>query len=259
MQDSAAYDLEGQKLKSYTEISSALSEVSDSTPINMNPSLESLTQSHAQSKQRVENDFEDLGDIWEKVFDVFVSEIALAIDDGLAGALVKLTKEGNRVVKQSLEALKQKIDEPQQGEVVSDAARCGKRDRSNHFDEEAEREDPGPMHDEREQKRPRLLALSSFPSVQTSTSMSSSDVIRTDQGVNAEELGDVDMDSSVKEILQKMKLKIDRQAQSLQTLTKENTEVCSGGLSPPVSRFQYLLPFTPYISLKTRLRRRNRR
>ncbi|KAF8212258.1 hypothetical protein K438DRAFT_2010513 [Mycena galopus ATCC 62051] len=103
VQDTAAQEREGQKLQTYTDISSALSKISASAATSVAPTLADIMLKHEQSKHRVEESYKALGGVWEQVFDVFVTEVAHVIDAGLQNAITTLKKESKHAVKEIAE------------------------------------------------------------------------------------------------------------------------------------------------------------
>ncbi|KAJ6630780.1 hypothetical protein B0H10DRAFT_853349 [Mycena sp. CBHHK59/15] len=206
VQDTAAYEREGQKLQTYTEISSALSKISASVATSVAPTLAEIMLKHEQCKHRVEENFRTLGGVWEQVFDVFVTEVVHVIDAGLQDAMITLKKEGEHVAKEIVANAAGSLKPSIIGDSVAPHDR--KRGRARGLAEkenEETRSGRGASRD-REHKRRRFASHSSSPD---------SHDYRRLQGA----------DSSIEDILTQMKMKIDQQAQSLQLLTKENSEL----------------------------------
>ncbi|KAJ7273692.1 hypothetical protein B0H12DRAFT_1090642 [Mycena haematopus] len=185
VQDTAAQEREGQKLQTYTEISSTLSKISASAATSVAPTLADIMLKQEQSKHRVEENYKALGGVWEQVFDVFVTEVAHVIDSGLQNAITTLKKETKYAIK----------------EVPERRARTrGPGEKEN----EESRSRRGASRD-RDHKRRRLASRSSSPDAH-------------DQRRHG-------VDASIEDILTQMKMKIDQQAASLHSLQKENNEV----------------------------------
>ncbi|KAJ6502570.1 hypothetical protein C8R45DRAFT_977025 [Mycena sanguinolenta] len=206
VQDTAAQEREGQKLQTYTEISSALSKISASAATSVAPTLADIMLKHEQSKHRVEENFKALGGVWEQVFDVFVTEIAHVIDSGLQNAITVLKKETNTAIKEIAEyaavSLKNYTGE---SAVPYDRKRARPRGPAEKENEEA-RSGRGASRD-RDHKRRRFASRSSSPDAHDRRSSKHGG------------------DASIEDILTQMKMKIDQQAASLHSLQKENNEV----------------------------------
>jgi hypothetical protein len=217
-----AHDREEKKLQTYTEISSTLSKISASAATAVAPTLASIFLNHAQCKQRVEDNLKTLGGLWEEVFDVFVTEIVDVIDVVLDDALAKMKEEGENsfrgIITDSAGALKRKVGKAVPSTSSTDDRRDSKRSRLGTRDfVEKGLEETRPVHGlgTSRDRKCRWLAPSSS---QEPESRQKSEQLRVETLYT-------DMDSSIEEILESMKSKIDQQALSLQTLTKENSEV----------------------------------
>ncbi|KAF7363425.1 C3H1-type domain-containing protein [Mycena sanguinolenta] len=206
VQDTAAQEREGQKLQTYTEISSALSKISASAATSVAPTLADIMLKHEQSKHRVEESFKALGGVWEQVFDVFVTEVAHVIDSGLQNAITVLKKETNAAIKEIAECaagpLKNNTGESM---IPYDRKRARTRGPTEKENEES-RPGRGASRD-RDHKRRRFASRSSSPDPHD----------RRGSKHNG--------DASIEDILTQMKMKIDQQAASLHSLQKENNEV----------------------------------
>ncbi|KAJ7155987.1 hypothetical protein C8R43DRAFT_1234838, partial [Mycena crocata] len=206
VQDTAAHEREGQKLQTYTEISSALSKISSAAQASVAPTLAEVMLKHEQSKVRVEDDFRALGSVWEQVFDVFVKEVVHVIDAGLQDAITTLKKEGEHAVKEIIANAAGSVKHSAAGDsaVPYDRKRARTRGPAEKENEES-RSGRGASRD-RDHKRRRFASRSSSPDSHDRRS------VRHGGG------------DSIEDILQQMKMKIDQQAHSLQILTKENSE-----------------------------------
>ncbi|KAJ7685179.1 hypothetical protein DFH06DRAFT_1157713 [Mycena polygramma] len=207
IQNTAAQEREGQKLQTYTEISTALSKISASAATSVAPTLADIMLRHEQCKHRVEESFKALGGVWEQVFDVFVTEVAHVIDSGLQNAITTLRKESEHVVKEIAEnaAGSPKHNATADSLLPYDRKRSRIRGPAEKENEES-RSGRGASRD-RDHKRRRFASRSPSPEPHDRRS--------------ARHGGD----SSIEDILTQMKMKIDQQAHSLQILTKENSHV----------------------------------
>ncbi|KAJ7109354.1 hypothetical protein C8R44DRAFT_802299 [Mycena epipterygia] len=199
VQESAAHEREGQRLQTYTEISSALSKISASAATSVAPTLADIMLKHEQCKYRVEESFKALGGVWEQVFDVFVTEVVHVIDARLQDAMTTLKKEGEHAAKEIIAntAGSLKHSAASDSVVLYDKKRARTRGPAEKENEET-RSGRGASRD-RDHKRRRFASRSSSPDSQD---------WRTGR----------QNDPSIEDILEKMKMKIDH-------LTKENSEL----------------------------------
>lgn len=204
MQETAAHEREGQKLQTYTEISTALSKISPSAANSVAPTLADIMLKHEQCKHRVEESYKALGGVWEQVFDVFVTEVVHSIDGGLQDAITTLRKEGEHAVKEIADSAAGAPKHSTTGEPY-DRKRARIRGPAEKENEES-RSGRGASRD-RDHKRRRFASRSPSPD--------------SHDRRNARQSGD----SSIEDILTQMKMKIDQQAHSLQILSKENSDV----------------------------------
>jgi hypothetical protein len=213
VQDTAAYNSAEQKLKNYRELSSTISEISTSAAKAVAPTLAGVIASRAKCKERVENNLKTLGYLWEDIFDVFVQGVVGTIDGRLQDALISLKREGDHAVSKVLasgsRSLKRKTG-------VSDSlspigrGRLGQSDtliKATHTSS-AGYDDSEEVDDSQNHKRRRLASMS----------------LEKDEEEVMLKIEDVD--ASVLAMLEDMKMKMDRQAKTVETLTQENKKVC---------------------------------
>ncbi|KAK7014881.1 C3H1-type domain-containing protein [Favolaschia claudopus] len=205
VQDSAAQEREGQKLQTYTEISTALSKISASAANSVAPTLADIMLKHEQSKHRVEQSYKALGGVWEQVFDIFVKEIVQVIDCGLQNAITTIQRESDRAVKDVAEAAAGSVQVSTAGQGPLDRKRARTRGPTEKENEDS-RSGRGASRD-RDHKRRRFESRSSSPDTRDRRSSRHGG------------------DFGVEDILTQMKMKIDQQAHSLQILAKENNEL----------------------------------
>lgn len=196
----AAYNSEENKLKTYTELSSTLAQISPSAAKAVAPTLENIIGNRARCKERVDSDFQTLGYIWEDIFDVFIQGVVGAIDGRLKDALLTLKKEEEYAVRKVAN---------RSGSLKRKAAISGSlssTERSSSAKEPASANSQGyddQLEDSQNRKRRRMV---------------SSSLEGQKNGMEA--------DTSAMAMLQDMKMKIDFQAQTLERLTQENHQVC---------------------------------
>ncbi|KAJ7046760.1 hypothetical protein C8F04DRAFT_208914 [Mycena alexandri] len=227
VQETAAHEREGQKLQTYTEISTALSKISASAANSVAPTLADIMLKHEQCKHRVEESYKALGGVWEQVFDVFVTEVVHAIDGGLQDAITTLRKEGEHAVKEIADNAAGALRHSMTGEPY-DRKRARIRGPAEKENEES-RSGRGASRD-RDHKRRRFASRSPSPD--------------SHDRRNARQGGD----SSIEDILTQMKMKIDQQAHSLQILSKENSDLkttLKQTNAPPASCSSFSVSSTP--------------
>jgi hypothetical protein len=173
--------------------------------------------SHTQSKERVENTFKALGGLWENLFDLFAAEVVKVIDARQEDALTMMRGQGESIIKDILASsgglVKQKpsITNSVESSVKNKSRKEGERGRSRDLVQQnpANASYDSGHGDSRGNKRRRLASHTTC-----------------DAGTSGQPqppmLGDIVLDERVKDILEEMKSKIDRQARSLEYLTKEN-------------------------------------
>jgi hypothetical protein len=182
LQDTSAAALSQKKLDAFTEISATLSQISASAGLAVSPKLKAIAAGNAQTKERSDKTMAALGETWDQVFDLFVTEVGEVIERRLEEAIDSMKTQGELLISRmeassSSSAMKRNISEV----VWSD-------DEGRGESELLERE--------HKRRRPEQHPLD--------TESSSIDVI-----------------------LQQMKLKVDQQTRSMQSLAKENSEVCN--------------------------------
>ena len=208
VQNTAAYNHEEKKLQNYTEISSTLSKISTSAAKAVAPTLAGVIANRATYKERVDNDFKALGCLWENIFDVFAQSVAGAIDGGLQNALMTLKKEGDNVVDKVMASrsgsLKRKSG-------VSESLSSNEKGRGGGLFKEPASASSQSYDDEGQDPcKRRRLASSPLENHQNEEDV----VFKLE-----------DVDTSVMTMLQEIKLKMDRQTQTVEMLTQENKQV----------------------------------
>ncbi|KAJ7774648.1 hypothetical protein DFH07DRAFT_106910 [Mycena maculata] len=218
VQETAAHEREGQKLQTYTEISTALSKISASAATAVAPTLADIMLKHEQCKHRAEESFRALGGVWEQVFDVFVTEVVHVIDAGLQSAITTLKKEGEHAAKDIVANLAGSLKHGAAGDTVVPYDRKRGRTRGPAEKENEDSRSGRATSRDRDHKRRRFSSHSSSPDSRNRRPAKHGD-------------------SGIEDILTQMKMKIDQQAHSLQILTKENSELKTTlkQAAPPIS------------------------
>lgn len=208
-QDTATYDREEKKLQTYTEISSSLSRINATAASAVAPTMADILLKHAQYKQRIDDDCRALGNVWEQVIESFMTEIIHIVEAKIEDALLPLrngaVQAARHIIGVSNGDLKRTLGENALASLAEEFETADKENKDRRSEHER---DPS-----RDHKRRRVGA--SNPSTPAQ------------QGVRSRTESSGDQNSNIGDILSQMKLKIDQQAQSLQTLAKENNEVRS--------------------------------
>ncbi|KAG5715248.1 hypothetical protein E4T56_gene3022 [Termitomyces sp. T112] len=204
-EDTIAQARDDKKLKAYTDLSSMLSKISSKVPTAITPTLTDILLRHAQGKQRIEDNLKATLGVWNKAFDVFVSDISRAVDSMLAGAVKRITEAADLASKSVLSQASTPAEKEQSSASETSGKSCQDqgRDRSSEFRVLK----GGDVDSRRDPKRRRVSNI--FPSSDTMHTPVVKPIV----------------EQSMHEILSQMKSKIDEQAQSLQKLMKENNEL----------------------------------
>lgn len=92
-QDTAAFERDAERIKTCTELSSTLANISSSTNAIVTPALAAVIASHGKNHDRMEADFKRLGHLWEDLFQHFMNSIVQAIDSEVGIALDRFRHE----------------------------------------------------------------------------------------------------------------------------------------------------------------------
>lgn len=93
VQHTAALNLEETKLKNYIELSSTLSRISNSAADAVAPKLAELISQRDRNKERLNSDFQDMGALWENIYNSFMQAVTGIIDNRLQNVMANLEKE----------------------------------------------------------------------------------------------------------------------------------------------------------------------
>ncbi|KAF5365749.1 hypothetical protein D9758_003301 [Tetrapyrgos nigripes] len=189
VQDTLTLNQEERKLQTYNDISTTLSRISESAASAVAPPLAEIILTRVQSKERLEEGYHALGAAWDQVFDIFVTEVAQTIEEKLEAALRTIKNEANDLANDLVASDSKSGLKRKFGDPISDSD-LGRSYRSDSS---------------RDGKRRKITADGSYSPVDT-----------------RENINDL---SSLEEILQRMKSKIDQQNNSLQILARENQEL----------------------------------
>ncbi|KAJ3998179.1 hypothetical protein F5050DRAFT_1275176 [Lentinula boryana] len=222
IQDTVLLDQEERKLQTFNEISTTLAKISASSAASVAGPIADILLAHAQSKERLDENFRLLGSAWEKVFNSFMVEFSMGLENRLQAALASVKNEaeialnsikaGTNSLKRRSDRISMSPDPEQQG---------GRRSRDHRSNEEHNSSYGRGRSSTRDYKRRKLAP----------SSRSYSRDSRRDRG-EAESRTSI-AQISLDDILNQMKMKIDQQTVSLQHLSKENEELKSKLQTPP--------------------------
>ncbi|KAJ3977768.1 hypothetical protein EV361DRAFT_532163 [Lentinula raphanica] len=222
IQDTVLLDQEERKLQTFNEISTTLAKISASSAASVAGPIADILLAHAQSKERLDENFRLLGAAWEKVFNSFMVEFSTGLENKLQAALASVKNEArlalnsNHSESQSLKRRSDRISTSPEPERQGDRRSINRRQNRDQNSSPARG-----RSSTRDYKRRRLA----------SSSRSYSRESRQNKGETAARpsMAQVSLD----DILNQMKMKIDQQTDSLQKLSKENEELKSRFQSPP--------------------------
>jgi len=183
---------EDRKIKALTELSSNIGKISKITASAVFPTVAEVLLKQAQGKQRLEDDLKSMAGVWDEIVELLVGELCDTIDSKLEQSLKKMCEQGERLQKR----------------VAVNASPTSKRRRGGD-DLEDENEDWPPLANR--DRDPKQTTAISLPEQKRR---------------RFDEVCPPSRSDNTASILSQMKLKIDEQAQALQTLTQENNEVC---------------------------------
>ncbi|KAK0197133.1 hypothetical protein F5146DRAFT_30287 [Armillaria mellea] len=197
VQSTAEFERQEKKLKSYTEISATLSKVSNSAAASVAPNLAEILLSHAQTQNHIDKGFAAIGNIWQEIFGVVISEVNEII---------------NASVEDAVDALKTRMERTMNG-----------RDAHLGSDEDTTLMDA--MSFPKDSRVPKRERLADELDARSQTVKRLKLATWSPASSSAEPLSHTTI--SVGDIIHQMKLKLNEQTSSLQHLAKENNELKS--------------------------------
>ncbi|KAJ3936863.1 MAG: hypothetical protein NXY57DRAFT_83323 [Lentinula lateritia] len=223
IQDTVLLDQEERKLQTFNEISSTLAKISASSAASVAGPIADILLAHAQSKERLDENFRLLGAAWEKVFNSLMVEFSTGLENRLQAALALVKNEAEIVmngIRVESNSLKRRSD---RASMSPEPDRHRRRSRDHRTNEEHIGSYGRGRSSTRDRKR-RKLAPSSR-SCSPDSGLDSKGEVRSSRNSIVK--------VSLDDILNQMKMKIDQQTNSLQQLSKENEELKSKLQSPP--------------------------
>jgi len=108
-------------------LSSTLAQVSTAATSSVAPALINAVRNHTLLKDKVDDDYQVLGNIWEDLFDLFVKELWAVMDKAVQDGIATLGQEGDRIAGQHRE--KERERRKRHEEDTDDGERDHKRRR----------------------------------------------------------------------------------------------------------------------------------
>lgn len=127
VQGSVNADRENLRVDTLTDLSSALTQVSTATTSSVAPALINAVRNHALLKDKVDDDYQVLANLWEDLFDLFVKELWAVLDKAVQDGVATLGQEGDRLSGQLRE--KERERRKRREDDIDDADRDHKRRR----------------------------------------------------------------------------------------------------------------------------------
>jgi hypothetical protein len=100
VQDSVSVDRENRRVDTLTDLSSTLAKVSTAATSSVAPALINAVRNHALLKDKVDDDYQLLANIWEDLFDLFVKELWVVVDKAVQDGITTLGQESDRLAGQ---------------------------------------------------------------------------------------------------------------------------------------------------------------
>lgn len=204
--DTCTLAIEEDKLKAFTDLSSKLSQVSHGGEKPVTPALAAVISNHGKCKEQIGQHIQELETLWASLFASLENEITKVIDNRMKAAVATLHREKEKILHSisNQRLLPRTVIDPgtrtrSAGETMT---RKDGRAEALMMDHDAESTIiiPGP-EDPPAFKRRRT---------------------EVEFGVRQE-----DMDLGLKELLQAMKVQMDKQTEAIERFTRENQHAAS--------------------------------
>ena len=211
VQDTCFLDREEDKLKAFTSLSSELSRAVPDAAMAVTPALATVITGHTRTRERLENHAEELEALWKTLFSTLEGDISRVIDSRLEQAMTLLHKERDSALRM--------ITRSQN--LVSDRLHDGTTRPLQRTDSWREKvTDRTTILSERGRS-----SVNGGPTINVSpegtrhnggsTSLS---LVPTQEG---------DLGTSLRIVLEDMKMQMDRQTRAIELLAQENLQVGS--------------------------------
>lgn len=210
VQDTCFLDREEDKLKAFTGFSSELSRAVPGAAMAVTPALATVINGHTRTRERLENHVEELETLWKTLFSMLESDIYKVIDSRLEQAMSLLDKERDsalRVITRSQRLIGDRLYDGMSGSRQwSDGWRETATDRTTTLSERS------------------AIFVNDGPGMNVSPEESRHHGGSASQSLVPTQDGDIG--TSLRIVLEGMKLQMDRQTRAIELLAKENLQVC---------------------------------
>ena len=129
VQESVDIDRENRRVDTLADLSSTLAQVSTAATSSVAPALINAVRNHALLKDKVDDDYQVLANLWEDLFDLFVKELLVVMDKAVQNGVATLGQESDRLAGQFCE--KEKDGRKRREECTDGDDRDHKRRRIN--------------------------------------------------------------------------------------------------------------------------------
>jgi len=103
VQDCVDVDRENRRVDTLADLSSTLAQVSTAATSSVAPALINAVRNHALLKDKVDDDYQVLANLWEDLFDLFVKELLVVMDKAVQDGVANLGQESDRLAGQFCE------------------------------------------------------------------------------------------------------------------------------------------------------------
>lgn len=93
-------DRENRRVDTLADLSSTLAQVSTAATSSVAPALINAVRNHALLKDKVNDDYRVLANLWEDLFDLFVKELWVVMDKAVQDGVATLGQENDRLTGQ---------------------------------------------------------------------------------------------------------------------------------------------------------------
>ena len=100
VQESVNVDRENRRVDTLTDLSSTLAQVSAAATSSVAPALVNAVRNHALLRDKVDDDYQALANLWEDLFDLFVKELWTLMDKAVQDGITTLGQESDRLTRQ---------------------------------------------------------------------------------------------------------------------------------------------------------------
>ena len=100
VQESVNVDRENRRVDTLTDLSSTLAHVSAAATSSVAPALVNAVRNHTLLRDKVDDDYQALANLWEDLFDLFVKELWTLMDKAVQDGINTLGQESDRLTRQ---------------------------------------------------------------------------------------------------------------------------------------------------------------